>query len=124
MLNMITIETHNLKLNNLPFGYERTEEGLITILEDEAMLVREIYRLFLEYGSYDIVCRKINYSENFPNHPYTFNSSLIREILHDTFYVGDRFIVFKNRNNQKLILRIHHDQIIPNEIWEQVKTLK
>lgn len=37
---------YNHILKEIPFGYRVDANGSLTIQEDEAMLVREIYRLF------------------------------------------------------------------------------
>src|SRR5690625_4443259 len=73
---------------NVPFGYSVTRSGSIIALEDEAMLIRAIYRLFLLYKSYHKVSKEINNSENFPNHPYKFTPIKVKSILHNIFYAG------------------------------------
>lgn len=80
--------TNNQKSINVPFGYSVTRSVSIIAPEDEAMLIREIYRLFLLYKSYHKVSKEINNSENFPNHPYKFTPIKVKSILHNIFYAG------------------------------------
>src|SRR5699024_4842350 len=73
--------TNNQKSINVPFGYSVTRSVSIIAPEDEAMLIREIYRLFILYKSYHKVSKEINNSENFPSHPYKFTPIKVKSIL-------------------------------------------
>lgn len=115
--------TNKQKSINVPFGYSISENGSIITLEDKAMLVREIYRLFLLYKPYHKVSEQINNSENFPNHPYKFTPIEVKSILHNIFYAGHLQTVSIS-DNTDIVLPFHHDDIVPNEIWDKVQKFK
>jgi len=105
----------------VPFGYTTENNGVIGIDEDKAMLVREIYRLYLLHRSYYKVSYAINNSNNFPCHPFQFTLSHIQSILHNYFYTGN--LLMEATDDEMVILPFHHQSIVPSDIWDKVQSL-
>lgn len=118
------------------YGYRKHESGEIVIEENEAVVVRLIYSLFLEgYNINDIVKilndRKIK-SLNNKDWPY----SSIRSILTNEKYTGDAILqktctpdylthkqVKNNNIEPKYYVHNHHEGIIAKEDFETVQSL-
>lgn len=121
-MTYLKLVIYNKCSKKAPFGYSNNKYGKVIVNEEEAMLVREIYRLFLLYKSYSKVNDEINASENFPEHPYKFTACKIESILHDVFYIGN-VLVEEISDNQKVVLPFQHHGIVPNDIWQQVQSV-
>lgn len=112
------------KRDKVPFGYELDAKGSIKVKENEAMLVREIFRLFLKYKSCKRVGDEIN--KMFPDNQRKFRTSQINSMLRNIFYAGHKVYteVTNNRNEMKqIVVPFNHFGIVPSEIWEEVQIL-
>lgn len=110
------------KRDKVPFGYELDAKGSIKVKENEAMMVREIFRLFLKYQS----CKKVGDEINkmFPDNERKFRTSQINSMLRNVFYAGHKVYteVANNRNEMKqTVIPFNHFGIVPSEIWEEVQ---
>lgn len=106
----------------VPFGYILGNDGHIKVHEDEAMLVREIFRLYIKYQSINRVCEGINNSNLFPENEHKFNPTEVYSILNNIFYVGH--LVYRNStDNKPVLVAFTHQGIVPSEVWEEVQEL-
>jgi len=124
---------------NLPYGqflgYEKGEDNLPEIVEEEAQIVRRIYRLFLE-GKTPSGIAKILTDEKVPSpsnkeHWYV---STVRSILTNEKYKGDAvlqkaftvdFLTKKKKKNEgefpQYYVENSHPGIVSPEVFEQVQ---
>lgn len=106
----------------VPFGYILDNDGHLKVHEDEAMLVREIFRLFINYQSINRVCEGINNSDLFPENEHKFNPTEVNSILNNVFYAGH--LVYRNStDNKPVVVAFNHHGIVPSEVWEEVQEL-
>lgn len=107
---------------NVPFGYKLDEDGQVKIHEDEAMLVREIFRLFINYQSIIKVTGGINNSDLFPENEHKFNPTEVSSLLKNYFYTGN--LIYRSpKDNKTSIVAFSHQGIVPSEIWEKAQEL-
>jgi len=125
--------------NTLRFlGYDKNENGELVINEEEAKIVRRIYKEYLEGKSYNKIAKglmKDGISTVTGNKKWW--DSTVTLILTNEKYCGDLLqqktitIDFlshkriKNKGNaDQYLLRDNHEAIIPREIWEEVQKEK
>ncbi|GGJ55283.1 recombinase family protein [Virgibacillus salexigens] len=106
----------------VPFGYRLDNDGYIKVHEDEAMLVREIFRLFLNYQSCKKVSVGINNLDFFLNNEHKFNPTEVNSILRNIFYAGHWHYI-SAKDKKEMVVPFHHDGIVPSEIWDKVQEL-
>ncbi len=117
-------------------GYKKGEDGNLEIIEEEAIIVRLIYSLYLEGQTITGICDRLTELGYTPKlkkskkwHPTTINS-----ILHNEKYKGDALLQKKytvdfltktrKKNNgevQQYYVENHHPAIISREEWDDVR---
>ncbi|MFT4413426.1 recombinase family protein [Bacillus sp. UMB0728] len=108
----------------VPFGYRFDENKILQVHEDEAMIVREIYRLYLKWCSYQKVSKEINKTSlSWFDLKVRFSPYEVKQILRDIVYTGD-YIYREYSHGGKITFEkyfpFHHDSIVPREIWNRV----
>ena len=74
-------------------GYEKGEDGIPVIVEKEAEIVREIYRLFLLGNSVTAICRHLESKGiKTPAGKDKWRESTVYSILHNEKYKGDALL--------------------------------
>ena len=116
-------------------GYEKGEDGRPAIVEEEAAIVRLIYRLFLDGKTQAAICR---YLENLgipsPSGKQKWSKTTITSILQNEKYKGDAllqkkftvdFLEKKMKPNEGEVPQYYvegsHPHIIEPDEWEQVQ---
>jgi len=106
----------------VPFGYKLENDVQVKVHEDEAMLVREIFRLFMKYQSVIKVSEGINNSDLFPESKHRFNATEINSILKNYFYTGN--LIYNDvKDNKTVIVAFSHQGIVPSEVWDKVQKI-
>lgn len=117
-------------------GYKKGEDGNLEIIEEEAVIVRLIYSLYLEGLTINGICDRLTELGYVPKlkktkkwHPTTINS-----ILHNEKYKGDALLQknytvdfltkTRKKNNgevQQYYVENHHPAIISKDEWDDVR---
>jgi len=124
---------------NLPYGqflgYEKGEDNLPKIVEEEAQVVRRIYRLFLEGKTPSGIAKKLT-DEKIPSPggKEKWHVSTVRSILTNEKYKGDAilqkaftvdFLSKKKKKNEgefpMYYIDNSHPSIVSHEVFEQVQ---
>ena len=124
---------------NIPYkqflGYEKGDDGLPKIVESEAKIVRQIYKMFLEGKTPTFIANHLT-SEGIPTpaHRTVWQSSTILSILTNEKYKGDAmlqktftvdFLTKKKKINegevQQYYIENSHPAIIPPETFDLVQ---
>lgn len=125
---------------SIPFknflGYKKGEDGNLEVDEEQAVVVRRIYREFLA-GSTPIAIAKSLMKDKIesPGHKEKWNASTIRSILKNEKYKGDAllqknytvdFLTKKQKINEgevpQYYVENNHEAIISPELFEMVQT--
>ena len=122
-----------------PFGYRKIKidkKPTLEIVEEEAVFVRMIYKLFLEGAGYYTISRKLRELGAKPRSSNVFGMETIRRILRNDIYIGrihwkqrQQVKVFKNGKIQKKNVYMDeyidvpgkHEAIIDQEVFDAVQ---
>lgn len=109
-----------------PFGYKMID-GLLCIDEEKALLVREIFDLYLSNTSFFSIARKLNDMEIRTNRGNKFENRTVRYIIQNPVYKGytrwnpnNKTDIREQKNmcENFIIQKGDHEPIIPEDIWE------
>lgn len=108
----------------IPYGY-RSNDGRITIQEQEAVLVRRIYRLFLEpEATYTSIVMRLTaegQTRIVADREVPFNCRRVKRILENPFYCG-RIVYGRSGTSVEMItIPGNHKGIITEEDWEKAR---
>lgn len=119
--------------NNTTYGFT-TEDGKLSVKEEEAKVVRYIYSKFLNEGKGTHVIARELYEEGIsPPRTATrkWSSVMVRRILRNEKYAGDllqkKFVTVNYLTHQKVenrgreeqvFLKDHHEAIVERSMWE------
>ena len=113
-------------------GYEKGEDGVPRVIESEAKIVRQIYRLFLEGKTISAISKHLT-NENIPtpSGKKKWTTSTIRSILTNEKYKGDAllqkcytidFLTKKRKKNEgevpQYYVKNSHEAIISPEVFD------
>ena len=115
-------------------GYDKGEDGNLSLNEDKAKTVRLIYKLFLEgYSFYSIAKELTKLSIKSLGHKDKWNRSAVESILTNEKYKGDAllqkfytvdFLTKKHKKNEGEIPQYYvednHTPIVSKEVFEMV----
>jgi len=116
-------------------GYDKAEDGSLVINEEQAAVVRRVYRDFLEGWTVSEISRHLNV-EGVPGvhgvakwHPSTIENMLrnekhVGDMLMQKTYTSDFLTKTQTENRGKLeqyFIRDDHPAIIPREEWDAVQ---
>lgn len=116
-------------------GYDRGPNGEFVINEEEAEIVRLIYRLFLEGENCTAIARRLN-EEHIPTPAkrQTWGNAVVRSILRNEKYMGDallqktyseNYLTKKQVKNDGVLpqyyVENHHEGIVSKEIFKEVQ---
>ena len=118
-------------------GYDKGEDGNLVINEEEAKIVRLIYRLFLSGFSYEAIARKLTEMKiKTPLKKDVWSTSTIRSVLTNEKYKGDAllqktytpdFLTKKSVKNKGEVPQYYvegnHEPIIEPEVFDQVQDM-
>lgn len=125
-----------------PFGYDRVKlknaKGYtLSINQDEAPVVKEIFRLYVvENNTINSVVKQLNTLNLKPRIANEWSISSVKDILSNPIYIGKivwnrrkqkkktkngHLIISRPRNQDYLIYDGLHEPIIDNKIWELVQ---
>ncbi len=111
----------------VPFGYKKDQQrkGRFVVNEDEAAVVRQIFRLFGEGGSYSEIARELNRLRIPSPQGKLWRYQSIRGIIANEVYLG-RMIQGKRCNREPDVVTVEntHDAIITEDLFEKVKRQK
>lgn len=117
-------------------GYATDEDGNMVIVEEEAKIVKYIYKHFILGIHPNLIAEKLNKqgSTTVLGNPWTGMS--VRNILQNEKYCGDvlmqktftdSYLTHKVKKNngerQQFFIADHHDAIVSREVWDKAKTL-
>ena len=116
-------------------GYEKGEDGRPAVVEEEAAVVRLIYRLFLEGKTQAGICKHLESMGILsPSGKQTWTKTTVTSILTNEKYKGDAllqkkftvdFLEKKMKINQGEVPQYYvensHPAIVPPEEWEMVQ---
>ena len=128
--------------NIAPFGYDRIKlkdsKGYsLSINQDEALIVKEIFRLYaIESNTINSVAKQLNNMNLKPRISNEWTISSIKDILSNPTYIGKivwnrrkqkkktkngHLIISRPRNQEYLIYDGLHEPIIDNKTWDLVQ---
>lgn len=111
----------------VPFGYKKDQQrkGRFVVNEDEAAVVRQIFRMFGEGGSYSEIARELNRLRIPSPQGKLWRYQTIRGIIANEVYLG-RMIQGKRCNREPDVVTVEntHDAIITEDLFEKVKRQK
>ena len=104
----------------LGYKYDKEKKNYV-IDEEQAKLVKLIFKLYLEDMSFRAIARKLE-NENYLSFKNTshWNHSVISDVIQNEKYVGDILYGKRNKENQYL-LKNHHEAIIDRETFDKVQ---
>lgn len=116
-------------------GYDKDEEGNLVINEEQAEVVRRIYRDFLEGWSISEIAKRLNEEGVHGVHgKATWYPVSIKRILQNEKHVGDILMqktytsdfltktqMQNNGNLEQYYIKDNHPGIVPREIWDAVQ---
>lgn len=127
---------HNGKV---PLGYrsikvdERGRETRIVVIEDEAVLVRNIFEQYAAGHGLKAIANDLNHRGHKTKTGKHFSSCAIRDILDNPMFVGKiRYNRYENwaerrrkgKTSEIILVEGHHPAIISEELWEKVQLLR
>jgi DNA invertase Pin-like site-specific DNA recombinase len=119
-------------------GYDTDEEGNMVIVEEEAKIVRLIYKFYLEGNTSSNIANALTQSgvPTIRGSNSEWSAGTILSILHNERYCGDvimqktvtlDYLTHKSVKNcgheKQYILRNHHPAIVSRSDWEQVQNI-
>lgn len=111
----------------VPFGYKKDQQrkGRFVVNEDEAAVVRQIFRMFGEGESYSEIARELNRLRIPSPQGKLWRYQTIRGIIANEVYLG-RMIQGKRCNREPDVVTVEntHDAIITEDLFEKVKRQK
>lgn len=109
----------------VPFGYKKDQQrkGKFVVNEDEAAVVRQIFRMFGEGGSYSEIARELNRLRIPSPQGKLWRYQSIREIIANEVYLG-RMIQGKRCNREPDVVTVEntHDAIITEALFEKAQS--
>ncbi|GGA46888.1 recombinase family protein [Paenibacillus physcomitrellae] len=127
---------HNGKV---PLGYrsikvdERGRETRIVVIEDEAVLVRNIFEQYAAGHGLKAIANDLNHRGHKTKTGKPFSTCAIRDILDNPMFVGKiRYNRYENwaerrrkgKTSEIILVEGHHPAIISEELWEKVQLLR
>ncbi|MGM0975826.1 MAG: recombinase family protein [Bacillota bacterium] len=114
-------------ISTVPFGYRANENQSYDIQEDEAKVVREIFKLYMLYQSCKKVMNVINNDDSLML-DVKFSIADINRVLNNYFYTGNQTYIKKSKERhgkvENKVIPFHHIGIIPLEVWDNVQELR
>lgn len=111
----------------VPFGYKKDQQrkGRFVVNEDEAIVVRQIFKLFGEGESYSEIARKLNRLRIPSPQGKVWRYQSIRGIIANEVYLG-RMTQGKrcSRDTDVVTVENTHDAIITEELFEKTQSQK
>lgn len=118
-------------------GFDRTKDGVLYIVEEEAEIIRYIYREFIDGASPDEIAQALTESGiSSPMHKPVWRPQAVKSILFNEKYCGDvlfqktyttSYITHKSKRNNGILRQYHwtnrHDPIIPKDEWNVAQEL-
>ncbi len=109
----------------VPFGYKKDQQrkGRFVVNEDEAAVVRQIFRMFGEGGSYSEIARELNRLRIPSPQGKLWRYQSIRRIIANEVYLG-RMIQGKRCSREPDVVTVEntHDAIITEDLFEKAQS--
>lgn len=109
----------------VPFGYKKDQQrkGRFVVNEDEAAVVRQIFRMFGEGGSYSEIARELNRLRIPSPQGKLWRYQSIRGIIANEVYLG-RMIQGKRCSREQDVVTVEntHDAIITEDLFEKAQS--
>ncbi|MDB5055061.1 MAG: resolvase [Bacilli bacterium] len=108
-----------------PYGYEINEEGTLTIIPEQAELIREIFdMLLIKKWGYSTIAKKLNERNETGIRGGIFHGSSIERILNNHTYAGMNHWKRKELSeDQRIIREGGHVPIIDKETFERAQNI-
>ncbi len=116
------------------YGYRKGEDGMPSIIHEEAEVVRKIFQLFLAGESIAQILKYLAENQITARHGKSWNENNVRAILYNEKYCGDvilqkTYVVdpiskktkVNNGELPKYHIKNNHDGIVTHEIFNQVQ---
>jgi len=115
-------EGYTLCSHTASYGYERPNgEKIQTIIEHEAIIVREIFDLYANKGiSMTQIARRLNLREIPTKHNVKWSSNGVKNVLANNNYIGEVRHHFQDEERAYTV-QGQHEAIITNEIFEKAQ---
>lgn len=117
-------------------GYDTDEDGNMVIIEQEAQIVRTIYKSFVQEVHPHLIAKRLNSLELRTVFGNSWTSAAVRNILRNEKYCGDvlmqktitvDYLTHKTKKNEgeeaQYYIADHHDAIISREIWDKTQEI-
>lgn len=108
----------------VPFGYKKDQQrkGRFVVNEDEAAVVRQIFRMFGEGGSYSEIARELNRLRIPSPQGKLWRYQSIRGIIANEVYLG-RMVQGKRCSREQNVVTVEntHDAIITEALFEKAQ---
>ena len=101
---------------SVPMGY-RAENKRLVVVPDDAEVVREIFRRYVEVQSPKLIAMELNGRGITTRQGKKWDSSHIARILSNHTYVGE--VKYKDA-----ICKGEQEAIVPRELWDRVKAIR
>lgn len=117
-------------------GYDTDEDGNMVIIEQEAQIVRTIYKSFVQGVHPHLIAKRLNSLELRTVFRNSWTSAAVRNILCNEKYCGDvlmqktitvDYLTHKTKKKEgeeaQYYIADHHDAIISREIWDKTQEI-
>jgi site-specific DNA recombinase len=108
---------HKWPNDDLPLGYERKENGKLSIIDGEAELVREIFGMYLEKRSMPQVAHELNEKSIKTTEGNDWIPRAVGDILRNELYIGKYQVADVDET-------IEEYRILQDDIFEQVHKVR
>ncbi|WP_051620973.1 recombinase family protein [Paenibacillus sp. UNC451MF] len=108
-----------------PFGYQRSEDGSLIIVPEQAEIIKEVFGLLIQKKwGYLTIAKHLN-KKNIPGiRGGSFHSSSIEVILKNHTYTGKNHWKLKEApESERIIVEAGHDPIIDVETFKKANTI-
>lgn len=75
--------------SNPPLGYDLNDDGTLAVNDEEAELVRKIFRSYIDCKSMPTVAKKLNEEGHTPKNGDEWNRWSVRKVLTNEIYIGE-----------------------------------
>lgn len=123
------------KVVNAPFGYKKSGDGNVVICEEEAEIIRLIFKMYIEGKSGTKISEYLNNSNFFNRQNTKWRPTLTSTTIKNEFYIGTRILqksyIEWNDNIKKVnrgelpqfVEKNHHEAIISNEDFKKANEI-
>lgn len=106
----------------VPYGYKYTKKSnAFTVVEDQANVIRRIFRLYELYESTDVIVTILSNAGIAPPYSSVWSYSEVKNLLTNSFYKGE--YVYGETTSDTVVVENHHPAIIPSETFDKLQPI-